>query len=294
MKAFSILFAFFFAISSLTAGGGWPQPKGKGFFKFSESFLRASQFFSPDGSTIDITTTSIYTTSFYGEYGISNRLTATIYAPLFIRSTINNLRSTVNDVEVPGDSFNGFGDLNLGIKYGILTKGPIALSASVTFGLPTGNNVGGNSELLQTGDGEFNQLFQLEASHSFYPAKFYATLSVGFNNRTTATFAYSLGEEEVEYSDEFHWGGEIGWTPSNKWVIALKWAQVVSLKNGNSGGNTGNSSLFGNNVEYFSVTPEISYSLNDKWGFSVSAGGAVSGKNILAAPVISGGVFFKL
>ncbi|MEM8909631.1 MAG: hypothetical protein AAGD05_17415 [Bacteroidota bacterium] len=294
MKSHIVALIMICSVQAVFAGGGWPQPKGKGFFKFSQSFLRASQFFSLDGSTVDITTTSVYTTSLYGEYGFTNRLTGTLYAPLFIRSTINNQQSTINDVVVPGDSFNGPGDINLGIKYGILTQGPIALSASLILGLPVGDNVGGNTELLQTGDGEFNQLIQLEASHSFYPAKFYATLSVGFNNRTSATFDYSVGEEEVEFSDEFHWGGEIGWLPTDRWTFALKWAQIVSLNNGSTAGNTGSSSLFGNNVEYFSITPEINYSIADQWGVSLSAGGAISGRNILAAPIINFGVFLNI
>ncbi|MEM1221107.1 MAG: hypothetical protein AAGH79_19455 [Bacteroidota bacterium] len=294
MRYIIILFISILLPSSLLAGGGWPQPKGKGFFKLNQSFLRAQSFYSLDGSLVDITTTTVYISSIYGEYGFTDRFTGILYAPLFVRSTINDRKSTINDVVEPGDAFDGIGDFQLGLKYGILTEGPVALSASLILGLPFGDNVGGDTELLQTGDGEFNQLLKLEASHSFYPKPIYATLSVGYNNRGDATFAYSAGEEDVSFSDEFHWGGEIGWTPSDKWLIALKWAQVASMNNGGNTGNTGASSIFGNNASYFAISPEVNYQFAGQWGVSASLGTAVSGENILAGPNIGFGIYWNL
>lgn len=274
------------------AGGGWPQPKGKGYIKLSQSILRSRDYFAPDGSILPITTTSVYSTALYGEYGLTDRLTGLLYAPLFVRSTINRRVSTINGGEEPGDAFDGPGDLELGLKYGLITEGPVVLAASLWLHLPLGENVGGATELLQTGDGAFSQLLQVEASHSFYPAPFYASLGVGFRNRGTATFDYDLGQQKLDYSDEFRWNGEVGWTPNARLLFALKWQQVVSLKNGGSGGQTGNSSLFGNNVAYFSITPEVSYTLPGGFGLGVAVGTAVSGRNILAAPNIGVGIHY--
>ncbi len=52
------------------------------------------------------------------------------------------------------------------------------------------------------------------------------------------------------------------------------------------------SSLFGNNVEYFSITPEINYFIQGNFGASFSVGGALSGQNILASPNFGLGVFY--
>jgi hypothetical protein len=289
----SILILTYTLIStSLIAGGGWAHKKGKGYFKLSQSAIRAGQYFNPNGDLIDITTTSVYMTILYGEYGISDRFTGLISAPLFVRSTINNRQSSINDVVIPGDSFNGFGDLELGIKYGIIQDGPVVLAATLVLHFPTGDNVGGETELLQTGDGAFSQMIALEASHSFYPNPFYVTLSTAFNHRGTTTYSYRLGDDEVNYSDEFRWGGEFGWTPGSHWLINLKWLQVISLNNGNNGGETGSSSIFGNNVEYFSITPEANYIFANKLGISAAVGAALSGRNILASPNFSLGMFY--
>lgn len=273
--------------------GGWPQPRLHGYFKVGQSLIRAGQFFAGTGEIVDITTTSVYQTSLYGEYGITDRLTGLVYAPLFVRSTIDRQVSTVNMQEIPGDAFQGVGNIDVGAKYGLITQGPVVVAATLWLSLPTGQNVGGNSELLQTGDGAFSQLLQLEASHSFYPKPYYATVLGGFRHRGQATYAYANGPVTVDYSDEARWGAELGWTPKS-WVLALKVLQVIPLGNGNNAGETGASSLFGNNIAYFSFTPEATYQISPQLGVSAAAGLALSARNILAAPTWQAGLVWIL
>lgn len=128
MKKFSFLIvltvtAILISNSNNKAQTAWTKAKGKGYFKFSQSLVRANSFFNPEGEIIDITTTSVYQTGVYGEYGISDGITAIINAPLFVRSTINNLESNTNGGRIEGDEFNGIGDITIGLKYGILSTG---------------------------------------------------------------------------------------------------------------------------------------------------------------------------
>ena len=280
-------------LPNINAQSAWTQKQNAGYFKLNQSAIRASQFFNPDGNLIDITTTSVYSTVLYGEYGLNDRLTALLNAQLFVRSTINDLESRVDGAVIPGDEFNGLGEIQLGLKYGLITSGPIVLAASGQVKLPTGENVGGNSELLQTGDGAWGALGMLHASHSFYPQPFYASLSVGYQWRGTADLEYSSGLLTVDYDDAFVWSGEVGWTPTEKWALALKWAQVQPFGSGASEGVTGSSSIFGNRITYFAVIPEVNYTMGN-WGVSASAGGVLFAKNILAAPSFNFGVFALL
>lgn len=281
IKIYAFLLVAMVAFGQARAGGGWPQPKKKGYFKLSQSVLRSSEFFNANGDIIDITTVSLYTSSIYGEYGFTDRLTGIVYAPFFVRSTLNEIeRRPSGDVE-PGDEVNGVGDFDLTVKYALNTGKKIALSASLTLGLPLGNDGGGRTGLLQTGDGEFNQLLTLYASHSFYPKPIYATVSVGVNNRTD------------NFSDEFRYGAEVGYTGIKNLVLALKINSIVSFFNGDDEAISGNG-VFANNTEFFSFTPEISYGLNDKFGVSASAGLALSGKRILASPNFGFGIYMKL
>jgi hypothetical protein len=290
-----ILFALFtLALGiQLQAQSAWTQKQNAGYFKLSQSMIRADQFFNPNGDLIDITTTSVYSTVFYGEYGINDRLTALVNAPLFVRSTINDLESNIDGTVIPGDEFNGLGDIQLGLKYGVITSGPVVLAASGQVKLPTGENVGGDTELLQSGDGAWGALGMIHASHSFYPRPFYASLSVGYQWRGTADLDYSSGPLTVDYDDAFVWSGELGWTPNKNWAVALKWTQVQPFGEDVTEGVTGGSSIFGNRIAYFAITPEVNYAVGN-WGFSAAAGGVFSAKNILAAPNFSLGVFFVL
>lgn len=295
---FMVLRKFIFCIAWLAlpfcviAGGGWPQPKGGGFFKLNQTYLTADEYFTASGAHAPTARFSVYSTSLYGEYGITSRLTGLLYAPFFVGTTVKE--TLLNGFLIPDDALSGIGDIEIGLKYNLINKGPIILSASILLDFPLGENAGGKLEVLQTGDGEFNQQFQLDASHSFYPAPFYTTLSAGFNNRTVATFDYIFSSsQKVRFSDEFYWGGEIGWTPGKHWVVALKWLHLNSLQNGDMGANTGSSSLFSNNVEYFSITPEIGYRFDENWGISGSIGAGPGSRNILAAPNFAFGFYYK-
>ena len=261
------------------AGGGWPQPKKKGYFKFSQNFIQSPYFFGPDGDIVDITTISLFTTSLYGEYGITNRLTGIIYFPFFVRNTLNEVRYNQSGKVEPGDSFSSIGDTDISFKYGILVDKPVVVSATILFGIPVGNTSGGATKILQTGDGEFNQMIRIDASHSFHPKPIYVSAYAGFNNRTRG------------FSDEVRFGAEIGFT-FKKFIPILKVNTVQSLFNGNAGAVR--NGIFSNNTEYISPILELNYQATEKIGISGSGGFALAGRNILASPNWSLGVYFKL
>ncbi len=255
--------------------------------------VRAQEFFNPDGEITDITTTSVYQTMFYGEYGLADRLTLILDIPLVVRSTINNLESTVTGAIIPGDEFTGFGDVKLGLRYGLVTQGPAIWSVSAKLKTPTGDPVGGNSELLQSGDGAWGVDLMTDVSHSFYPKPLYISGGAGVNLRGTAELEYSTGSESIKYSDGVRWRAEFGYTPKN-WLLALKLNHLIALKNGDAGGPNGSTSLFGNNVTYLAITPEVAYGFTDNLGVSLSAGFVAYAENILAAPNIILGVYYDL
>jgi hypothetical protein len=272
-----ILGCFTFRPTPSPAGGGWTPPQGSGFFKLGQNAIIANRYFQPDGTVVTITTISLYTTSVYGEYGFTDRLTAVVYAPLFVRSTLNAIEYTSGRT-VPGDYLNSIGDLDVGLKYGLVKNGPVVVAVGLTLGLPLGETAGGETGILQTGDGEFNQLLTVEASRSFGPL--YASALLGVNNRTN------------NFSEEFRYGLEVGYTFGSKLLAQLRLYGVESFKNGTGEGGGGNS-IFANDTEFLSVTPEVAYALTDRLGVTASAGLAVRGEKILASPNYGLGVYLK-
>lgn len=283
----NLLTILLFTIStSALAGGGWPKEKGKGYFKLSEWWIVADRHFTGSGKIDPNATRGTFTTSFYGEYGITNRLTGLAYIPMFVRTYQNaQISGTTGQTLGEGEALNSFGDVDLGLKYGLTNaQSKFVAAATLTLGIPTGESSGGSDGSFQTGDGEFNQLIQLDVSRSFSIGKIpaFATLYSGFNNRTN------------NFSDEFRYGGEIGAAFAKKkfWVFT-KLNVIESLKNGQSIPD-GAGSIFSNNMEFASYTLEGAYYLNNQWGITAGYTGAIRGEIVFASPAYSVGVFLDL
>lgn len=271
---------------SLIAGGGWPQPKGKGYIKLSEWWVVADQHYTDLGRIDPNVTTGIFNTSIYAEYGISDRLTTVVYFPFFSRSYQNNIFSgTTGDIITPGEAINGIGDTDISLKYGLTRPGSkLAIATTLTFGLPFGNNSGGTQGQLQLGDGEFNQMIALDAGTGWEAGNtpFYANASVAFNNRTN------------EFSDEIRYSFELGaHLFSKKLWLTGRVTGTESLKNGATAETSNSTSIFANNSEFLSIGGELAYNFNDNWGVSVGVANAVRGEIIFASPSYSVGVFTK-
>lgn len=273
--------------TQLQAGGGWPQPKGHGYFKLYEWWLVADQHFTDQGLIDPNITFGIFNTSLYAEYGLTDRLTVVMNIPLFSRNYFNNQVSfTTGEVTMQGEAINTIGDTDLGLQMGLFSRGGWSASATLMLGIPLGEDSGGPGGILQTGDGEFNQFLRLDLGRGFGFGKVeaYANVYAGFNNRTNG------------FSDEYRFGIEAGVTFLNKKVTATaRLYGIESLKNGDLPAERSNStSIFANNSEHLTFSPSIAYNINEKWGVSAGLGKALSGEIIFANTAYSVGVFMKL
>ena len=79
---------------------------------------------------------------------------------------------------------------------------------------------------------------------------------------------------------------------TGNFTILARMNGVHSLRNGDLVPSE-QQGIFANNIEYVSFTPEVIYTAKDKYGVSLSVGGAFSGKQILASPAFEGGLFLK-
>ncbi|MEL6987096.1 MAG: hypothetical protein AAGK97_04630 [Bacteroidota bacterium] len=291
MKKLIIIMGFIFSTASiqlLNAGGPWPLQRGKAYLKISEYWIVFDQHYTDVGVIDPNVTTGIFNTMLYGEYGLTDRFTIGINGALFSRNYMNNLVSgTTGEILVQGEALNSVGDIDLFLKYGLTKPGsriPVAVTA--LFGLPLGKEAGGTQGNLQTGDGEFNQLLQLDVGTSFRIGKninAYTSAYIGFNNRTNG------------FSDEIRFGAEIGANviKDKLWLIG-RLAAIESMKNGAVASEVTSTSIFANNTEFISIGLEANYYLTDKVGLSAGVAGATRGEIIAARPSYTFGVFIDL
>lgn len=287
MKRLLIALALVGVLSTARAGGPWPQLAGGGYFKLSEWWTVFDQHFTDLGLLDPNVTTGVFVSSLYSEYGFSDRLTGVVYFPFFIRNYTNNLRSaTTGELLTPGEAINAPGDIDLAARYTFTKPGArLPLAATLTLGLPSGKVGGGSLGNLQTGDGEFNQQFQLEVGQG-YPLlgrhQLYWSAWAGVNNRTRG------------YSDEFRYQLEmgVGLAQGRLW-LTNRLTAVHSFQNGLAPADAAVSvGIFANNTEWVSHSLEVSGKLTARLGLSAGVATAFRGANVAAAPSFTVGVFW--
>lgn len=285
MKKF-LFFCVLVMVSTAVVGGPWPKNKGAGYFKLSEWWVIADQHYTDVGEIDPNITNGIFNTSIYGEYGFTDNLTIQLYFPFFSRAYFNNTVSgTTDKILFPGEAINSIGDAEVGITYGLWQASGTSVSVTGIIGLPLGNQDGGSQGNLQTGDGELNQIVKLEIGKSFGLGSGNGWLAayMGYNNRTNG------------YSDEWLSGFQLGLNIlEGKLTPSFRIESRQSRFNGDPNLALNFTSVFSNNTEYVSITPELGYNINEKWGLSVASGFVFSGKVIFARPSYSIGVYYKM
>lgn len=261
-------------------GQAWPHAKGGGFYQIGFQYIRASEFFEPDGSKIDIPTLGDYLTSLYLEHGITSKLTLVGYIPVVERITLNRVVGEDTGFEFfGGDAVTGPADPEIGGRYGIFQKGGTVASVFLRFGIPIGKSDQENG--LHTGDGEFNQVAGVAVGHSFWPAPTYMQADLGYNNRSEG------------YSDEILFKLEAGYTIKNVWTLAAKLRGLLSTFNGVDERLGGTGGLYGNNQQFVSLGGEVAYTTARQIGVSIRGEWALMAENVLAAPALGVSVFLK-
>lgn len=280
------IFTLLLILSSQLVSAQWTKEKNKGYYKLAFWSLVSDQHYTDSGEIDPNATRGIFNLSFYAEYGLSDPLDVVAYIPFFARTYQNNqISGTTGETIQEGEAINSIGDIDLGLRYRILQNEKLALSTTLKLGIPLGEDAGGSDGSFQTGDGEFNQLLQLDLGVPLTLKKIslYAKAYLGYNNRTKG------------FSDEVHFGGELGVSLLKKklWVIG-RINNVRSTQNGDLSAQNTQGSIFANNIEYTSIAGELNYYLSKKLGISFTYASAVSGRIIYATPSISGGVFLDI
>ena len=267
MRSLIILAIVIFS-SAISFGQAWTKEKGESFLKLDFTTLSGNKLFNDKSEVIDFQDYSFNTVSFYGEYGLTNKLTAVGYIP-FLQS--NSLKASTLGPEA---SNVGFGDVDLGFRYAI-SKEKFPLAITVMMGIPSGNNDDVNQ--LYTGDGEFNQIVKLASGVG--KGNWWLQGAVGFNNRSN------------DFSDELRFDAEFGYKLLNSKLLAmLKFTGVSPMDNGNA--PLTKTGLFSNNVAYFAPAIELMYYIKPKFGLAFrGAGASPTSRNIQATPSLSFAVF---
>lgn len=263
------------------AQSGWTKAKNTYFVKLDYSTYTSSDFRNNVGNSLKTTDFTQNAVSVYGEYGLTNRLTAIGFLPLYKQ----NGYETTNNV-------SGLGDLKLELKYALLQKSfPLSIAIAPEF--PTGKKdnfaTNKNNPLekinLPSGDGEFNVWTTLAVSHSFSPSKLYASAFTAFNYRTSY--------KERDFQNQFQAGVEVGYQFFDKLWVNSK----VSVLTGVGADPTVSDFIRGDGTSYTGVSVGAMYELTNNFGLTAqyfnSNSAIVKAKNIYANNILSVGIVYQ-
>jgi len=270
-----ILFEFFSIAHAQS--DGWPQPKQGLYIQLSEWWMVSDKHFDGDGNIQpNFTEYGYYATILNAEYGLSNRFTFLIQFP-FLNYTYSLVPSTLDR-----QSILKMGDSAIGLKYALMYEKQTALCASFILGFPSGYSKG---LTLQTGDGEFNQIVDVNAIHKFrlFSSDTWLDVHVGYNHRSR------------EYADEIGYG--MAWSillPNNKVTAGVRFDGREAMGNPENASFINPQSLFSNFASYLNFSPKLTFHIYESLGTIIEAFIPLSGRNIFASPSYTLGISYAM
>ncbi|NJO02626.1 MAG: hypothetical protein HC880_13925 [Bacteroidia bacterium] len=279
-----LLFACFLLsqYQQAVAQSGWVREKHSFYAKLGYSTFNSDNYFTLAGAELNSNAFRQHTLSFYGEYGLLNRLTVIANFP-FLR--FNRFERT--------EQVSAIGDLRLEFKYGLLQGAfPVAISIAPEFPTAPADNFATNLDLpststnLPTGDGEFNIWTTIAASHSFHPLPLYLSIFSAYNFRTEY--------EDQAFRDQLQYGVEAGYQLFKRiWLLA-------GLKAQHSVGEAPEGVLDilrGEGTEFTTYRIATSLDITPQWSLSAEILGyndwLADRRNIFSAPVYGFGVVYS-
>ncbi len=262
------------------AQSGWTRARKGLFLKADLGYFAAKNYYNGEGRLLVTNRFNQANLSFYGEYGLRDRLTLIAQAPLLRLNKYETTRPVI-----------GQGDLQVHLKYR-LTSNKLPVSVSVGADMPTGRaNASAEDKTLPgvfinlpTGDGEFNFWTTVAASKSF--GKFYATLYSAYDLRTKY--------DGKRFRDLVQFGGELGYHPVAKLWVNTKIRAQLSLGQSQ---HPELSFIRGDASTFMMISAEAFYKPYKHVGFSANVLSAnnllIPYRNVYAAPMVSLGIAFE-
>ncbi|PHN06880.1 hypothetical protein [Flavilitoribacter nigricans] len=245
---FSFLFFFGLLYPVLNAQSGWTKAKGAWYAQTTVSYFASDRYYSTAGNLNIGNTFRNYTLNAYGEYGISDRLTAIVNLPLL---KLQNFNVT--------ETVAGIGDLQFGVKYGIAKKIPIAFSLAVEVPTDDGRLFANAKEVNELG---IRERINLPASDGEWNVRSALAISQSIGRTTYASWYGAINYRTEGFTHQWQSGIEAGHLFFDRlWLIGKLQVQDRLSDEVNSSV----SFLYGEGTTYTAYQFNLLYHLTDHW-----------------------------
>jgi hypothetical protein len=262
------------ALTAATAQAGpWPQGRRHAYTKLSFQYLQAREYAQPDGTVFEIPRLTATEVSFFGSFGLTDRLTLWTNVPV-VRSS-----DLADDPDELGRE-TGLGDLGFAVQAQVGSRGPWVVAVRGAIQVPTGDET--RSEGLQaTGSGVFESSGVLGAGRSFGGGRGFGFAEAGYKYRGGGL------------KDAFVYSAQVGWNAGRR--TTFTWNVRGEEPLSHEPGTAGASSFVGvgDRVTYVVFGPSAIFNLGGGWGLQLDVEGSFHAKNLAKGPMLRTGITYQ-
>jgi hypothetical protein len=278
-KKITPILLFLSIFTQIQAQQAWTRAKGSYYTQLGISYLKANKLLNglENSTPLNRDVTDI-TTQFYGEYGLTNRLTLSTQIPLKLLSVNNTSPLLI----VKDGSLTALSNIQAALTANFLNKNGYVLSGKTNISLPTAKFHAETG--LRSGFDAFS--FTPSLMVGFGHAKFFTSAEIGYVLRNN------------KYSDRILAAAQIGkfLGKKKKLLAILNMDLMKSRENGTYDDYTSsNTGLYLDEQSYLSPGLKFGYKATTKTMIWLSVGGGVGGvtRNIAASPGLSFSVSYQ-
>lgn len=239
---------------AMAGAGAWPIGDGRYYATLQVGRLVTHDLATPAGDTVRIPEYERRELNFYAEYGLSDRWTAILSAPLATESSIRGFGSAY-----------GPGDLAFALQRQLPDRGAWVTAARAMLQAPTGDEQLGRG-VLPTGSGVWEGELALSAGRSLGGGRGWISLEGGHRARGGGL------------TDGFAHRSQLGWHVGRK--VYLAWNLSGMEPYSDRGGETGVAAGLGDGVRYLAYGPQLVIGFGRGWAIDAKLEDTARARNL--------------
>lgn len=259
-------------LSSACFGGAWTAGKGDMYHKMTVNWYEADKAFNDSGNRHPLDNNgrfSDFNVAYYGEYGLTDTLTVLGSVSYKSMESEDDLRIARTD---------GFSDLELGVKYQVLTGGFGVVSLQGLVKLP---ELYDGDDAIALGNDQYDTEFRLLYGKSLYPfIPGYINIEAGYRFRAEEP------ADELRYLVEF--GIDI--TPSI--YSRIKLDGIAGMNNDDPSPDTVGNPTATLDYDLGKLDLALGFNLSERWGLELGYRAEIYGENTASGDNVSLSLIF--
>ena len=290
---FLLLVALSLLLPQTASAGAWTLEKGRIWSKVTFMSQLTDEHYDADGNAVEIPADARYQSQqvyfdFY--YGLTDRIDLGLQIPYISHKFVD--KDASNDIATPPPALeteSGLGDVRGVAKINLVQSTGLVGTLKFGFKAPIGEYRAVPEALSVTG-GQWDFDVVAQIGRSFWPVPVYSNFDLGYRLRREYKDSDDVAPDRTYTPGaEFVFNAEIGYSPTDKLLVALKYEGIVGAEY-DAISNQGAPETLSQSVTY--LAPTILLGLHPNLSLEASARMTAGGSRYFAGPTYAVGLSF--